>query len=385
MRKAKRPAEIGQARGRLLPMRLLHLTDRLTDRGGAHWHLIGVLESLVAAGHTVALVAGEDDGRVAAPCPVTRLPELAARVRAPADLDALAARFAPDVIHVHTVVNPDVLEWAASRGAVMTVQDHRYFCPAQGKWTARGEICREPMTPTLCAACFDDERYADAIYALTAERLAAVQRMARVIVLSQYMKRELRAARVDEHVLRVVPPFVHGLDPDAVAEGPPCVLFVGRLTAGKGVLEAVDAWRQSGVALPLVCAGTGSLRTTVEAAGATVLGWVDHARLSSVLRSARALIMPSRWQEPFGIAGLEALAMGVPVVAWSSGGVPEWHPGPGLVAWGDVAGLARALAHAVAAPRPTRAASTRDERTAVLLEIYEHVLCSPAKPQFGLR
>jgi glycosyltransferase involved in cell wall biosynthesis len=56
--------------------------------------------------------------------------------------------------------------------------------------------------------------------------------------------------------------------------------------------------------------------------------------------------MPSRWQEPFGIAGLEALSLGVPVVAWDSGGIREWHPGP-LVAWGDVAGLARALGAAI--------------------------------------
>jgi glycosyltransferase involved in cell wall biosynthesis len=60
--------------------------------------------------------------------------------------------------------------------------------------------------------------------------------------------------------------------------------------------------------------------------------------------------MPPRWQEPFGIAGLEALALGVPVVAWRSGGIAEWHPGP-LVEWGDVAGLAAALRAAVGAPR----------------------------------
>jgi glycosyltransferase involved in cell wall biosynthesis len=53
--------------------------------------------------------------------------------------------------------------------------------------------------------------------------------------------------------------------------------------------------------------------------------------------------MPSRWQEPIGIVGLEALAHGVPVAAWDSGGVREWHPGEGLVPWGDVPGLASAI------------------------------------------
>ena len=150
----------------------------------------------------------------------------------------------------------------------------------------------------------------------------------------------------------VIPPFVHGLDARAAPDGPPCVLFAGRLTAGKGAREAVEAWRTSGVDLPLVVAGTGPLRAEVEAAGADVLGWVPHARLSPVYRRARALVMPSRWQEPFGIVGLEALAMGTPVATWHSGGVAEWHPGGGLrVAWGDVPGLARALRAAVAGPR----------------------------------
>ena len=56
--------------------------------------------------------------------------------------------------------------------------------------------------------------------------------------------------------------------------------------------------------------------------------------------------MPSRWQEPFGIAGLEALCHGVPVVAWESGGVREWHPGPSSPG-ATSAGLARALKDAI--------------------------------------
>jgi glycosyltransferase involved in cell wall biosynthesis len=69
--------------------------------------------------------------------------------------------------------------------------------------------------------------------------------------------------------------------------------------------------------------------------------------MASVYRRARALLFPSRWQEPFGIAGLEALTMGTPVAAWESGGVREWHPGEGLVPWGDVDALAGALRAAV--------------------------------------
>src|SRR6185503_20881271 len=107
--------------------------------------------------------------------------------------------------------------------------------------------------------------------------------------------------------------------------------------------------------LPMVVAGAGAMRQGLEKRGAEVLGWLDHGRLAAVYRRARVMVMPSRWQEPFGIAGLEALTMGTPVVAWESGGVSEWHPGDGIVPWGDVAALAVALQGAVgrraAAPR----------------------------------
>jgi glycosyltransferase involved in cell wall biosynthesis len=172
------------------------------------------------------------------------------------------------------------------------------------------------------------------------------------VVLSRYMRDELAAAGVPAARIAVVPPFVHGLDAAAPAGGPPCVLFAGRLAAAKGVRDAVEAWRASGVDLPLVFAGTGPLRSALEREGFAVLGWVPHAGLAAVYRRAAALVLPSRWQEPFGIVGLEAMTLGTPVAAWRSGGVAEWHPGgPLLVEWGDVQALAGALRRATSGPR----------------------------------
>ncbi|HEX9188889.1 MAG TPA: glycosyltransferase [Vicinamibacteria bacterium] len=360
-------------------MRILHLADRRTDRGGAYTWLLGVLDAL-AADHEVRLAVGDDEGAPALPCPLDLRPGLEAREASPVDLDDLVAGFAPDVVHVHNVVNPVVLEWAAARpGTLLTVQDHRFFCPTRGKWTLGGEVCRRPMTRDLCAGCFEDQDYFRGIHALTERRLRAARRLP-ITVLSRYMREELVAAGVPAARVRVVPPFVHGLDPGATASGPPCVLFVGRLVEAKGVRDAVAAWRRSGVDLPLVAAGTGTLRAQLAAwageadsPGIEVLGWVERDRLPGLYRRARALVMPSRWQEPFGIAGLEALSFGVPVVAWESGGIGEWHPGPGLVRRGDVESLARALADAVnrRVTQPPR--FERDEAIGRLLAIYARI------------
>ena len=358
-------------------MRVLHVADRLTDRGGAYTWLVGLLEAL-AADHEVRLVVGEDDGAVRPPCALHVRPGLEARVDSPADLADLVSGFDPDVVHVHNVVNPAVLAWAARRSdTLLTVQDHRFFCPTRGKWTYGGEVCRRPMTRELCASCFADRAHFAEVHSLTERRLQSARRLP-VTVLSRYMKEELVAAGMPAPDVHVVPPFVHGLDLGATASGPPCVLFVGRLVEAKGVRDAVEAWRRSGVELPLVVAGTGPLRGELSqraerTPGLELLGWVERDRLSGLYRRARALLLPSRWQEPFGIAGLEALHFGVPVVAWESGAVGEWHPGPGLVRWGDVEGLARALAEAVSRRVTLPPSFERDEAIGRLLAIYARV------------
>jgi glycosyltransferase involved in cell wall biosynthesis len=325
-------------------MRLLHLSDRLSARGGADWHLLGVLAALQQH-HDQLFAAGADDGSAPSPCPWHHVPGLGggADTDLRTRLDRLAADFAPDRVHIHNALHPTALEWAADHGAVATVQDHRSFCPGSGKLTLVGAPCREPMSRAACRGCFDDAGYFERITTLTERRLAALRRMSAITVLSRYMKGELVQLGIEADRIRVQPPFVHGLDLEAEPDGEPCVLFVGRVVANKGVRDAVEAWRRAAIDLPLVFAGTGSLRRELERDGFQVTGWLDHHALSRVYRRARAVLMPSRWQEPFGIVGLEAYAMGVPVVAYDSGGVAEWHPGDGLVPWGDVQALGDAL------------------------------------------
>ncbi len=329
------------------PLRLLHLAPRLSQRGGADQYLLSVIEAL-AESCQQRLVVGRSDPGVPPPCEMSQVAGLdgSGLESTPPDLASLrrvVERAAPDVVHLHAVVQPGILEAAADWPAVLTVQDHRLFCPGRGKWTAAGQVCREPMEPARCAACFAEPGYFERIFWLTRRRLAAAARL-RICVLSDYMRAELQAVGVAPERIRVVGPTVRGLPVDR-GRGPlECVLFVGRLVEAKGVWDAVAAWRSSGVDLPLVLAGTGPLRAAVEAEGLRVTGWLDRTGLADAYRRAAVVLMPSRWQEPFGIVGLEALALGVPVAAFDSGGVAEWHPGPGLVAWGDSDGLAAATA-----------------------------------------
>ena len=271
-------------------------------------------------------------------------------------------------------MNPEVIRWAGGRSALMTIHDHRLFCPGRGKVTANHHLCTTPWSPEVCSPCFDDDVYFARIARTTSERQAAA-RLLPAIVLSEYMRQELLAVRFDPAMVHVLPAFVHDLPPQP-PDGPPCVLFCGRLVAAKGIDEAIAAWRASGIDLPLVFAGTGSARNRLEKAGFEVLGWQGRTRLAATLARARALLFPPRWQEPFGIVGLEALALGIPVVAWRSGGIEEWHPGGELlVEYGNIEALGQALRAALTMPAKSVYAApiTPQERTARLIDIYQGV------------
>src|SRR4029077_14942191 len=108
-----------------------------------------------------------------------------------------------------------------------------------------------------------------------------------------------------------------GVDiPDSVREPdePPHVLFAGRLSAEKGILELVEAAR----GLPLVVAGDGPLRDRVPGA----LRFVPHDELLRLYARAAVVACPSL-REGYGVVCAEAMAHGRPVVASSVGGLRD--------------------------------------------------------------
>jgi glycosyltransferase involved in cell wall biosynthesis len=343
-------------------MRVLHLHDRLSARGGADRHLWAVLEHLQGRVETL-LAVGLDDGTLpqaerAAIGPWRRLKGLergglSARggTGAAARLARLIADFAPNVIHLHNVMDPGLLALCAGSGrALMTVQDHRAFCPGLGKLTPQGSICHAPLGEA-CLACFREAGHGGDMLALTRARLAALGGMRRLLVLSRYMAGELEAAGLDPDRVAVLPPFVHRL---AAPAGPPARthhLLASRLVQRKGVAVALAAAPMMAGPLPLVVAGDGPLAAEVARAAAAhpgrlrYVGWADRPGMNALLAGAASLWLPSLWAEPFGIAGLEALALGVPVAAAEVGGVADWleHGVTGLLLPpGDAAALARA-------------------------------------------
>jgi len=141
---------------------------------------------------------------------------------------------------------------------------------------------------------------------------AVVRRMNVVLAVSNALADELLG--LGAHDVRVVR---NGVElPDSVGKEaePPEILFAGRLSREKGILELVEAARGH----ELVVAGDGPLRARVP----ETLGWLPPDELASLYARAAVVACPSH-REGFGVACAEAMAHGRAVVASDVGGLRD--------------------------------------------------------------
>jgi glycosyltransferase involved in cell wall biosynthesis len=109
------------------------------------------------------------------------------------------------------------------------------------------------------------------------------------------------------------------------------LLWIGRMTAEKGPHRAIAAARAAGV--PLVLAGViqpgqqaffdREVAPHVDGERVRFIGEVGGSVKLAAFAGARALLMPIRWEEPFGMVMVEALACGTPVIAFAEGAARE--------------------------------------------------------------
>jgi glycosyltransferase involved in cell wall biosynthesis len=169
--------------------------------------------------------------------------------------------------------------------------------------------------------------------------------------------------------LNVVATVHHAVDAGSFvfrAQPDDYLLFLGRFTREKGVLEAIEIARQAGMRLLLAAAENDYYRDSVaplvDGHRIVYVGEAGHAEKVALLGGARALLYPLQSDEPFGLVVAEAMMCGTPVAALARGAVEELivnGVSGGVFAMLDelIAGLPRVMAldrarvHAAAADR----------------------------------
>lgn len=235
-------------------------------------------------------------------------------------------------------------------------QDGILTCPGNNRFLGHSRaVCRR--APGL--ACLRVHRHEECLSALSFPRQVGrialrlrdrllLRQLRHFVVSSQY----LLAAHQRAGVVLYPPNLRAGADAGSRRDLRRLV-FCGRLEAVKGPLDAIRILSLLPDAFTLEILGEGPERGRLgQAVQALQMahrvrfrGWVDAMARDACLASSGVLLMPSRWSEAFGMAGLEALTQGTPAVAYDVGGISEWcHGGAGrLVPCGDIRRAAQAV------------------------------------------
>jgi glycosyltransferase involved in cell wall biosynthesis len=327
-------------------VKILQVHNRYQQRSGEEVVVEAEAELLASRGHTV--VRYERDSAEIHDYNALQKMRLALTATWARDscdaLTALIVSERPDVAHFHNtfpLVSPAAYRACTSHGVpvVQTVHNYRLLCPA-ATLLRRERICEDCVGrtpwPSVVHGCYHGSRLQSLIAgsSLVAHRAIGTYRkhVQRYIALTAFGRAMLVRGGFSAERILVKPNFV--VDPGLRTEAGSYVLYLGRLAPEKGVLLALDAWKQL-PHVPLRIVGDGPLRAQVEARARAlrhveVLRSVPHAEIFQHLRGARALIFPSIWYEGQGLTIVEAFATGVPVIASALGAPLELLEGGSL-------------------------------------------------------
>ena len=257
-------------------------------------------------------------------------------------LTGVLRRFRPDVVHIHNtfpLISASVLYACKDElvPVVATLHNYKLMC-ASGDFFRDGAVCHDcaggRALPAVMHRCYRGSTVATVptVVATRVHRKAWRSLVAAYVFVSESQRRLL--AGMDLEPAKV---FVkHNIVP---YDGASClprnrqVAYVGRLDKAKGIpllMRAWDGYRAASGddAMRLMIAGGGPLESELESwartrPSVTVAGHLGKPDCFDLIARSRAVLLPSQWEETFGLVAIEAMAAGVAPIAPSHGSFPE--------------------------------------------------------------
>jgi len=241
-----------------------------------------------------------------------------------------------DAVFIHKIESPALLRsLQSSFKTVFFVHDHDYYCFRRHKYfPLTRNNCSLPNNFIYCSVCSGMINKVfgkiSPVNVLKKQKMFnLVKNSNHFIVLSGFMKKNLEKNGVSGEKISKIYPVKEAVSEKNTKERGN-ILFAGQMVRGKGfdlLLEALSKVKKD-FHLDVIGKGDDEERISgvVDKYGLknkiTFNGWINNP--SDFFQKCSFVVFPSKWQEPFGLVGIEAFSYSKPVIAFNVGGVSEW-------------------------------------------------------------
>lgn len=238
--------------------------------------------------------------------------------------------YKPDIVHLHYYfyhTSPSILLLLSKIPTIMTLHAHEIIAPVGIKKTTR---C-EHNDIGYCIYCVGFSNYLIETLKRMIFRLLSKNIDGYIAPSNYYNKLHQKIG------LKNIITINNAINPFKYADLPKGnnILYVGRLVREKGVqvlLKAIPQLLDSLPNLHLTIVGEGTYSERLKLLthnlkidnAVTFVGKVSRNELYKFYKNACIVIVPSIWQEPFALVGIEAMSVGRPVIGSNVGGISDW-------------------------------------------------------------
>lgn len=255
------------------------------------------------------------------------------------DIVRLIRMHKPQVAHFQNtfpLISPSVYYACKSEGipVIQSLRNYRLMC-ANGFFLRDGKVCEDCMgksipLPGIFHACYRNSRLQTSVYAsmLSYHRVLKTweSQVDYYIALTEFSRSKFVQAGLPPEKILLKPNYIPDFGDGKSHEG--FVVYVGRLSAEKGINTLLHAWKKN-PSIPLKIVGEGPLYESAQNfirdhnINAELLGRLPNEQAMSIIRKSAFLIFPSLWYETFGRTLVESFSCGKPVVASRIGTATE--------------------------------------------------------------
>lgn len=248
----------------------------------------------------------------------------------------------PDLAHLHIYygkLTASILSPLSERGIpiVQTLHEYKVVCPVY-TLTSNGRACNEcsgfdfyNVILNRCNRGSLSRSIVSCVESYVSYLLGSVKRIDHFVAVSDYLREKVVSMGIPASKVTTVHNFVEFESLVPNYEVGSHFVYFGRIEKNKGVWTLIKAFEKLPQLKLTIVGEGGELRAIKEYCvnskgglkNISFLGFLNRNELRPILQSAVCIIVPSVWDETFGLTAAEALAYGKPVIASRIGGIPE--------------------------------------------------------------